>query len=463
MGVTRRFPKPDVLASVGAYLLLGAVLVFVFAAARSAGDWSVNWQSGGMRLLMLAAAGALVVAVPALIAAYRTSTGDRRAGFWFPVTMSVFATLLGVGFAELAVRVLAKPDLLGARVGGTVLQPYDWDVTARSNLALFEKSLGPDAYFVMDPDLGWTVAPGRASADGLYKSSAEGLRSREVGETYAGIADTLVALFGNSFAFSEEVPFDDSLAHHLELDLGAGTRILNFGVPGYGVDQALLRFRKDGRSWAPRVAVLTFIQDDLFRVANVYTFFKVAWGIPLSKPRFVLRDGELLLLNSPTISPPEMFSRASVFDLPLLDLEIEFFPHRWSRHPLHASQLLRFLTGAFPVWPSHANPATSEDAIVALSTEVITTFVKEARDAGIAPLVVYLPTSGDLSEGGRHEAKRRVLEALATRGIEVVDITACFGGAVTEGERFLAGGHYSGAANAAVSKCLAPFIRERLQ
>jgi len=463
LGWAKRLVNPGVLASAGTYAVLGSLFVLAFAAARAAGEWNVNWQSGGMRLLIFAAIGGLVVAVLALITAYRASESDRRNGFWFPIAMSTFATLLCIGLAEAAIRIVAQPDLLGARVGATVLQPYDWSVTARSNLDLFEKSLGPDGYFMADPDLGWTVAPGRTSADGLYKSSREGLRSREAGAVYAGSSDALVALFGNSFAFSEEVSFEDSLARHLEVDLGTGVRVLNFGVPGYGVDQALLRFRKDGTDWKPRVAILAFIQDDLFRVANIYTFLKVAWGIPLSKPRFVLRDGELVLLNSPTLSPRQMFSHDSVFDLPLLDLEIEFFRHRWLTHPLHASYLLRFLIGVYPVWPTdNANPATSEDAIAALGTEILATFVEEARTAGIAPLVVYLPTSTDYGSS-RREVKRWVIDALEGRGIDVADLTDCFGSSAPETGRYMPGGHYSGAANAAVSRCLAPLVRERLQ
>lgn len=448
--------RPDLLAILGTYMLLGALLLLMFAAARAAGNWALNFESGAMRLLAAAAIVAAIVAGVLLVMGYRRSVKDRKSGFWLPVTTSVIAGVLFFAAAEAGMRILAEPDALGHRIGSTVLLPYEWPMAARANLALAKEHRSPDSFLVDDRELGWTIGHSRKSEDGLYKSSAEGLRSDTVGRRYSDESAAVhVALLGDSFAFSEEVGFEDSLGARLERQL-AGIQVLNYGVPGYGVDQAVLRFRKDAVPRSPEAAILTFIADDLFRTANMYVFLKSSWGIPLSKPRFSLDSGGLNLLNSPTLSPEKMYAKASVFDLPWILRDIEFFPYRWTSHPLHASYLLRYLASRFPVWPASGR-TTAEDAIVELSARVIEEFVATARHAGIGAAVVYLPTSGDFA-GGSRAVKQRVLDRLETGGVQVSDLTDCVSGDTSGDDFFMSGGHYSGSGNAIVARCLEPIV-----
>lgn len=452
------------LAAIGACLLAVALFVLAFAAARAAGYWSVNWQSSKLLLLVLCALLAVPISVGMLVLAYRVSGSDTRLRFQFPIIVSFVAVLFCFCAGEAAIRLLSRPDPMGTRVGATLLQPYDWNQVAEANRRLLQKSSTPEAYYIADADLGWTVGPSRASADGLYFSSAEGLRSRKAGEQYRDIpGGKAIALFGNSFAFSEEVSYEQSLAHHLELDLGQGARILNFGVPGYGVDQALLRLRKEIGSWSPKVAILSFIQDDLMRTGNMYVFLKPEWKIPLSKPRFVSKDNGLSLLNSPTLAPQNIFAFSSVFELPHLDYEIQFFSHHWRRHSFHESALIRYLIGRFPVWPREgANPNTSDEALTRLGTLIVESFGHEARKAGAVPIIVYFPNTTDYTTSDRRALTSATIDALDKRGIKVLSIKDCLGSKVPVAEMAMPGGHYTDKANRAVSQCLAPMIAPHL-
>jgi hypothetical protein len=450
---------PAVLTAISGYALQAGFFGLAFAATRAVGDWGSALQSRSMQLLLAGSAGALLLAMIGLLVARRAAGTNSRAQFRLPLLASFMTGILCLLCVEIGVRVIATPDPLGARIGGTILLPYDWPSLAAANREMLARSQQPEAFYVPDTALGWAVGPGRRSRDGLYLSSTEGLRSAIQGQRLADTPpDNRIALYGDSFAFSEEVPYADSLAPKLDAELKADGRVLNFGVPGFGVDQAVLRFRQTVREWSPRVAILTFIDDDLYRVANVYAFLKVDWGLPVSKPRFVLADDQLRLLNVPTLSGEDLFGRASIFDLPLLDRDIEFQAARWRRHPLHASWLLRLLNGLFPTWPPPSE-LLSDKAIAAVSTRIIEEFVREAVAAGVAPVVAYFPTSGDYSPDGRRELKRRVLANLANGGVTVTDLTDCIADRVPPGDRFVAGGHYTGAGNAGVAACLAPLIR----
>ena len=68
---------------------------------------------------------------------------------------------------------------------------------------------------------------------------------------------------------------------------------MNFGIPGYGTDQALLMYRQIASKYGPDVVVLTVVPNDLFE--NVSS---ASYGRP--KPFFQVNSkGELVLWNSP--------------------------------------------------------------------------------------------------------------------------------------------------------------------
>lgn len=136
-----------------------------------------------------------------------------------------------------------------------------------------------------DPVLGWAPGPELAAELGLV--------------TEDGPARADVALFGDSFAAGvPPTTRSEHIADRLAADL-PGRRVLDYAVPGYGVDQIFLRFRKvilDPRT-RPDVAVVAILVDDIDRVIQ-----PVRAG---PKPYFALVDGALELRGVPVTQDPE--------------------------------------------------------------------------------------------------------------------------------------------------------------
>ena len=153
-------------------------------------------------------------------------------------------------------------------------------------------------YMTHDPVLGWTIRP--HGARGQYRANGQGLRGDRDYSLAPPPGKVRVAAFGDSFTHASDVgnPFTwEALLERMEPRL----EVLNFGVPGYGHDQAYLRYRKDGIRFRPHVVLLGFMSDDVNRVVNVYRpfFFHVS-GLPLAKPRFELaKGGGLALVPNP--------------------------------------------------------------------------------------------------------------------------------------------------------------------
>lgn len=113
------------------------------------------------------------------------------------------------------------------------------------------------------------------------------------------------AVFGDSFARSEEVGNEHAWTHRLSKALGC--RVANFGVGGYGTGQAYLRFGMTNVDPA-KLIILGVFPDNIMRNVNRYRGYLVAnHNIRRFKPRFILKDDELTVL--PVIDEPNMSFR----------------------------------------------------------------------------------------------------------------------------------------------------------
>ena len=363
---------------------------------------------------------------------------------------------------EIGIRLFSVPAPEGIAFANTVLLPKDWNGVRRRNARLLESAPANISYFVSDELLGWTVGKSRRSTDGLYMSSAEGIRSPRSDTVYTQArAPRRIAIVGDSYTFGLEVPFHESWGFGLEQALGPEFTILNFGVDGYGVDQAYLRSERDVRPWRPAMTLFGFIAHDLYRSRVVYPFVSFPdWGFPFSKPRFTLEAGTLHLLNAPLPRPEEVLARGSIADLPFVQYEPAYRSAEWERQPYDASYLVRFLRSRFPRYPA-SNPAAELDAVSRLNGELMLAFARRATHDGTEPLIVYFPSRGDF-EGQDRSAKLTVLGILERSGVRYVDLTSCIQAADPARAFLPQRPHYSAHGNAAVARCLLPTVVDRL-
>jgi hypothetical protein len=299
----------------------------------------------------------LALAGSTLVMAYlvRSLPPPRARQLAVPVVVNLCSVTLVFGLAEAVVRALATPTIQGPVFARTVLLPYRWADVAARNRARLDDAAAARTYLVHDRDLGWTIGPNRrskdynragleqylarvghaplprapADADGdIYVSSAEGIRSPRPDVSFAALpVRRRVAAVGDSFTFGLEVRYEETWAHQLELALGSEFQVLNFGVDGYGVDQAYLRYRRDVAAWHPEIVILGVIDDDFRRTMCVYGFLCFpGFGMPFSKPRFVLTEQGLAPLNLPLAAPDSIFARPSIAELPFLTFDGSFDP-----------------------------------------------------------------------------------------------------------------------------------------
>jgi hypothetical protein len=137
---------------------------------------------------------------------------------------------------------------------------------------------------VVDPLVGRVPRPGltgRHPKGFTIHIDDDGTRSNG-GTAVAPRPSTLV--LGDSFAFGDEVHDDESWPAQLEQR--RRRRVLNAGVPGFGLDQSVLRARELAATFAPDDIVLAFIPHDVRRC-------EMSFWSGNAKPWFDIDDGKL--------------------------------------------------------------------------------------------------------------------------------------------------------------------------
>ena len=346
----------------------------------------------------------------------------------------------------------------------TVLQPHSWREVAARNEAVLARLRAEGSHLAPDPLLGWVLGPGRRSADGLYMSTVEGIRSARQGDTAAARrGGPRVALVGDSFTFGLDVRYEDSWGHRLERALGPDVQVLNFGVEAYGIDQAYLRYVRDVRPWRPKIVILGIIDHDLLRSMAVYFFLSFpGWDYPFAKPRFASEGGDLRLLNAPLPSPDAIAVTPSIGELPFVEYDPGYRAEEWTWRPLDRSYLHRFAVSKYRDLVLPSRPPESQ--MLALNREIVRAFARRTRAEGSVPVVVYFPSDRNFRALAKDPRWRSVGQTMLDgSGVPYTDTTPCLT-PLSPAERFPADGrnHFAPPANAAVAACLSDSVRALL-
>ncbi len=325
---------------------------------------------------------------------------------------------------------------------------------------------GEPRYLVHSKALGWTIRPG-ASAD-RYRSNSQGLRAER---DYAARPEGKIRLasFGDSFTHGDSVSGRETWQFALE-DALDSVEVLNFGVPGYGLDQALLRYRTRWHEFYPQIVLIGYMTDDIFRHVNVYRpFYLPPTELPLTKPRFVSEDDGLLLLPNPLpdLSDYDRLLKNPASTLSVIGQNDYFFGHRAKASQLDFFATLRALkvvyyrlTESSPVLLRDGSYNPESEAFL-LTTHLLNEFVKVVREQPAEPIILIFPQADDLRRSRRGESRRyeRLVSFLRERNLPYIDLLDAFPTDVEVQQIVRA--HYSPRGNQMVGKFIAAALREK--
>lgn len=283
-----------------------------------------------------------------------------------------------------------------------------------------------DTTGTFDAELGWTLRPGsRARDETVGALGARGPREY----ARAKPEETLRFLcFGDSYTFGAEVADGETWPAQLEA-ARARLEAINFGVGGYGTDQALLRFRRQGRDLGADAVLIGFLLENVGRNVNRYRpLYYPATGVPGAKPRFRLLGEDLVLLPQP-FPTREALARAVVDGsvLPLL-AEGEHWTPAHLPGPLRFSSLAR-LAAAYRAYSARQTRLLlldREGEPFRVTVALLEAFHREALACGAreAPVLVFPREEEMEALVGRDDPYwKGLLDALAARSIPFLDLS----------------------------------------
>jgi hypothetical protein len=333
-----------------------------------------------------------------------------------------------LALGEIAARVLQAPSPENS-MPTFLRQPL---LPFRPEVSTVRQSLEAAArytYVVPDDELGWVVAK-NGKYNVAYQSNAQGVRApaNRVYTTVPPPGKVRIVAVGDSFTHCDEVNNDETWEVALE-GLRSDLEVLNLGVPGFGTDQALMRYRRDGVRFRPHISILEIWTENICRNLNLVRYYLNPLSSPLNKPRFLLAEGKLKLINSP-VMPREvlaqMLSQPEAF--PLLQYEYWYDPAETAPHLYLHSALLRTALSIRAQYRRKTRReklySNSDPAGIAVTVAIAKQFAKEAEAARSKPIILLIPMLHHLEERRLYATEDAfpLGRALRSEHLEVIDL-----------------------------------------
>ena len=383
----------------------------------------------------------------------------------FVAIFLLLSLLVTFGAGEVFVRWQGTRDADGTFLfRGRPIRPYALPV--RKAQALVDQYHGASPPFLIyDPDLGWRQRPHASTSDQRVRTNGDGLRADHESTPERRPGLFRVSMFGDSFILGADVAQHEAAGAQLEGLLrhrGLDAEVLNFGVGGYGFDQAYLSYRRDGAKYDTSVIVQGLQLENIGRNVTLFRIVAVpGTAIPFSKPRYVLRDGRLELINHPPIPPkavPETL--ANFHEWPLARYEasyMERYRQRWYTPSLLLSTAVELWTGREGVQTPRSSALYDAGGEgMDITVRLLETWRDEVTRSGKSFVLVYLPRAETINALLQGRPDPWQLHRDRLRGFTIVDPSPQMVRYAKEnGTAALIPGHYSPAGYRIVAEALA--------
>jgi hypothetical protein len=292
-----------------------------------------------------------------------------------------------------------------------------------------EKDVFSGTQFRFDPELGWFPKPNFRS-DGINTNS-HGQRGLADYPTDRNPGKKRILFIGDSYTFGFEVRDEESYPAVLGSHLLPGAEIINWGVPGYGTDQQVLLYEREGVKFHPDVVVLGFYTRDLFR--------NDTWFRSYAKPMFELTGESLALASREIPSPTDLLRLYSTGK------------RRIQPEGLYLAEYLKRMVAKFQRREVEGSAAEWK-----LTSKILERFADRARAEGSKPFLLIIPHDEILEKtGSATEDTARLLSAESEKlGMPCLDLIPVFREKSKADPRPLYKGHLSPWGNEVTAEAL---------
>jgi len=150
-----------------------------------------------------------------------------------------------------------------------------------------------------DSELGWIRKPNTTheekGKDGITKWTINDYGGRNNLEFEK--INSKISTYGDSFTFCRQVNDDGTWQHWISKL--QNTNVKNFGVGNYGLDQTLLRLKREFPNNKTETVIIGVVPDTISRIVSIWKHYYEYGNTFGFKPRFILKNEILELLKNP--------------------------------------------------------------------------------------------------------------------------------------------------------------------
>lgn len=323
-------------------------------------------------------------------------------------------------------------------------------------------------YTKFSPTLGWKIkANGRSP---LYRSNADGIRADREYERIIPSNIVRIASFGDSFTHGDEVENKYTWQSQMSAT-EENLEVINFGVGGYGLDQAFLRYKEDGLSYNPNIVFIGYMTENIARSVSVYRpFYVPETNGPLAKPRFIINENALELIDNPIQKKEEYFDllRNPEKVLPRLGEKDFFYQTKYHKSMidvLPSVRLFKILHHEFFQEKFLKDEVYNENSeAFKVTIKIFDKFVKSTLQNNSLPVILVFPYDHDLYTYGTEGTKgyQPLLNYFEDKEYIYVDLLDAFnklGYGLSMNDFFPNKAHYSPLGNKLVASYIMSYLK----
>ena len=292
--------------------------------------------------------------------------------------------------------------------------------------------LGDGREIVLDSALGWR-------RHRRTEVNAAGIRDDREYDFEPSSNVLRISAFGDSFTYGSDVPLGQNWSKRISA-LAPHIEILNFGLGAFGLDQAYLRYRRQGAAYRPHIVFLGYMTENLARDVNVYRgFYGNSYrNFFFTKPRFTLRGDSLILIPNPlrTLADYRRLREHPEQILPELGRHDYHYVGEYEGNPLDFSPTVRLAKlveaqlrrrAQIPTFTQDGRYNPRSEAYL-LTLRIFDSFYRDVLADGGLPVIVVLPDLHDQrqSRDGRPRRYDPMLAYFRDRGYRYIDVIDAF-------------------------------------
>ena len=201
----------------------------------------------------------------------------------FTVGLILLVLVTSEFFLQLVIRYLRKD--------------FQWLITEKDENPDFDKvAFNKFIHNSFDKELGWVRSPNTSGVEqGKYGDITYHIDDKGSRENSVGL-ETSVVTFGDSYTFCRQV--EDCQTWQVSLSERIDSKVLNFGVGNYGVDQAFLYYQRQTIPKTTKIVILGFVPETICRIQSYWKHYLEFGNIFAFKPKFTLENRQLKQHNN---------------------------------------------------------------------------------------------------------------------------------------------------------------------